>query len=308
LIAASSKRERTAETVPATDAGPAPAHTAAHEARGRGETRLEFAVDAEGRTYLSSHFASYPHHLTRAFYLDRAAPQAATVYLQSLSGGLTQDDRVSVRISTTGGAVAHVTTQAATKVHSMERGFALQQVSLATLAHSHLEFLADPTICFPQSRLVAKTDLCVATEASAIVGDSYIWHDPRGADPMAFDALTMETTIRRPDGRLLAIDRGRLTSGHGLAGNPALLGPYRALGTLFAVGRGCSGAAALAAVRAALGALPGVYIGVTHLPAGAGLWLRILAIDGAALRTAMECAWQQCHLSMLGWACDRRRK
>ena len=308
MIAASSKRERTAETVPATDAGPAPAHTAAQEARGRGETRLEFAVDAEGRTYLSSHFASYPHHLTRAFYLDRAAPQAATVYLQSLSGGLTQDDRVGMRISTTGGAVAHVTTQAATKVHSMERGFALQQVSLAALAHSHLEFLADPTICFPHSRLVAKADLCVDTEASAIVGDSYIWHDPRGADPMAFDALTMETTIRRPDGLRLASDRGRLTSGHGLAGNPALLGPYRALGTLFAVGRGCSGAAALAAVRAALGALPGVYIGVTHLPAGAGLWLRILAIDGAALRTAMECAWRQCHLSMLGWACDRRRK
>jgi urease accessory protein len=307
LIAASSKRDRTAETVPATDAGPAPAHTAAHEVRGPGETRLEFAVDAEGRTYLASHFASYPHHLTRAFYLDRAAPQAATVYLQSLSGGLTQDDRVSVRISTTGGAAAHVTTQAATKVHGMERGFALQQVSLAALAHSHLEFLADPTICFPRSRLVAKTDLCVATEASAIVGDSYMWHDPRGADPMAFDALTMETTIRRPDGRLLATG-GRLTSGHGLAGNPALLGPYRALGTLFAVGRGCGGAAALAAVRTALAALPGVYVGVTQLPAGAGLWLRILAIDGGALRTAMECAWRQCHLSMLGWPCDRRRK
>jgi urease accessory protein len=125
---------------------------------------------------------------------------------------------------------------------------------------------------------------------------------------MAFDALTMETTIRRPDGRLLAIDRGRLTSGHGLAGNPALLGPYRALGTLFAVGRGCSDAAVLAAVRTALADLRGVYVGVTQLPAGAGLWLRVLAIDGAALRTAMECAWRQCHLGMLGWACDRRRK
>ena len=38
------------------------------------------------------------------------------------------------------------------------------------------------------------------------------------------------------------------------------------------------------------------------------LWLRILAADGAALRTAMECAWRRSHLSMLGWACDRRRK
>jgi hypothetical protein len=34
-----------------------------------------------------------------------------------------------------------------------------------------------------------------------------MWHDPRGADPMAFSAL----------------DRGRLMSAHGLAGNPALL-------------------------------------------------------------------------------------
>jgi hypothetical protein len=57
-----------------------------------------------------------------------------------------------------------------------------------------------------------------------------------------------------------------------------------------------------------LAALPGVYVGVTQLPAEAGLWLRILAIDGSALRTAMECAWRQCHLSMLGWACDSRRK
>jgi urease accessory protein len=308
LIAALSTRDRAAETVPELEAGPLQVHPAAGEWSKRGEARLDFAVDAEGRTYLASHFAGYPHHLTRAFYLDRAAPQAATVYLQSLSGGLTQDDRVALRISAAGGAVAHVTTQAATKVHSMERGFALQQVKLAASAQSHLEFLADPTICFPHSRLVARTDLCVAAEASAIIGDSYMWHDPRGADPMAFDALTTETTIRRPDGRLLALDRGRLTSGRGLAGNPALLGPYRALGTLFAIGRGCGEAAAVTAVRAALADLPGIYAGVTHLTAGAGLWLRILASEGASLRTAMECAWRRCHLSMLGWACDRRRK
>ncbi len=271
------------------------------------EASLQFAVDAEGRTYLASQFASYPHHVTRALYLDRAAPHAATVYLQSLSGGLTQDDRVALRISAAGRAIAHVTTQAATKVHSMERGFALQQVTLAALAQSHLEFLADPTICFPHSRLVARTNLCVAAGASAILGESYMWHDPRGADPMAFDSLTVETAIRRPDGRLLALDRSRLTSARGLAGNPALLGPYRALGTLFAVGRG-GGAPALTALRTALAAIPGVYAGVSRLPAEAGLWLRLLAIDGAALRAAMECAWRECHESMLGWACDRRRK
>jgi hypothetical protein len=31
-------------------------------------------------------------------------------------------------------------------------------------------------------------------------------------------------------------------------------------------------------------------------------------MDGAALRNAMERAWRQCHFTMLGWACDKRRK
>jgi urease accessory protein UreH len=146
LTTALSERGGTAESVPEIDAVPTQVHAAVHEARGRGGTRLEFAVDAEGRTYLASRSTSYPHHLTRVFYLDRTEPQAATVYLQSLSGGLVRDDRVTLRISATGGAVAHVTTQAATKVHSMKRGFALQHNSLSAVGQSHLEFLADPTI------------------------------------------------------------------------------------------------------------------------------------------------------------------
>ena len=64
----------------------------------------------------------------------------------------------------------------------------------------------------------------------------------------------------------------------------------------------------MTAARTALADLPGVYAGVSGLPAEAGLWLRILAMDGAALRAAMECAWRHCHLTMLGWAGDRRRK
>ena len=247
-----------------------PADAALDDAARRGAARLRFAVDPEGRTYLASHFATYPHHVTRGFYLDRAAPHAATVYLQTLSGGLTQDDRVALQISTEGKAVAHVTTQAATKVHSMERGYALQLVDLDIQAKSHLEYIADPTICFPRARLVSRTNLCVAAEASAILGESYIWHDPSGADPMGFDTLVLETAIRRPDGILLALDRSRLSGEpHDLSGNPALLGSYRAFGTLYAIGRRCCDAAPLAAMRAALAELTGVYSGVSHF-AGRG--------------------------------------
>jgi hypothetical protein len=68
---------------------------------------------------------------------------------------------------------------------------------------------------------------------------------------MAFDVLAMETAIRRPDGHLIALDRSSLTSVRGLSGNPALFGPHRALGTLFAIGRGCGSEGALSVVRGA---------------------------------------------------------
>ena len=247
--------------------------------------------------------------MTRNFYLDRAAPHAATVYLQSLSGGLAQDDRVALQIATEGEAVAHVTTQAATKVHSMERGYALQLVDLDVQAKSHLEYIADPTICFPRSRLVSRIKLCVAAEASAILSESYIWHDPSGIDQMGFEALILETAIQRPDGVLLALDRSRLTAApYNLSGNPALLGPYRAFGILFAIGRNCFDAAHVAAMRAALAALRGVYAGVSLLPGKIGLCTRVLAADGAALRAAMDCGWGRHHETMLGWFCEPRRK
>ena len=297
------------ETGPPKAAPALPADAALDDAARRGAARLRFAVDPEGRTYLASHFATYPHHVTRGFYLDRAGPHAATVYLQTLSGGLTQDDRVALQISTEGKAVAHVSTQAATKVHSMERGYALQLVDLDIQAKSHLEYIADPTICFPRARLVSRTNLCVAAEASAILGESYIWHDPSGADPMGFDTLVLETAIRRPDGILLALDRSRLSGEpHDLSGNPALLGSYRAFGTLYAIGRRCCDAAPLAAMRAALAELTGIYSGVSILPGETGLCTRVLAADGAALRAAMDRAWRLHHESMLGWCCEPRRK
>jgi urease accessory protein len=285
------------------------ADAALDEAAPHAATRLRFAVDPQGRTYLASHFATYPHHVTRGFYLDRAAPHAATVYLQTLSGGLTQDDRVALQVLTEADAVAHVTTQAATKVHSMERGYALQLVDLDVQAKSHLEYIADPTICFPRSRLVSRTNLCVAAEASAVLGESYIWHDPSGADPTGFESLVLETAIRRPDGCLLALDRSRLTGApHSLSGNPALLGHYRAFGIVFAIGRSCCDAASAAAMRDALNPMQGVYAGTSLLPGGAGLCTRVLSVDGAALRSAMDRAWRLHHETMLGWVCEPRRK
>ena len=47
---------------------------------------------AGGRTVLAGQRLPYPFHATRTFYLDRANPEIATLYLQSASGGLYRGD------------------------------------------------------------------------------------------------------------------------------------------------------------------------------------------------------------------------
>ena len=58
-------------------------------------------------------------------------PGLATLYVQSCSGGIYEDDRLDLTLATAQGAEAHVSTQAATVVHSMPSGSASQRVRIA---------------------------------------------------------------------------------------------------------------------------------------------------------------------------------
>jgi hypothetical protein len=80
------------------------------------EASLHFSRGG-GRTVLARQRVPYPFHATRTFYLDRARPEIATLYLQSASGGLYRGDSVALSIVADPHAAAHVTTQASTIVH-----------------------------------------------------------------------------------------------------------------------------------------------------------------------------------------------
>src|SRR6266568_3233645 len=70
------------------------------------EASLHFATGG-GRTVLVHQHVPYPFHVTRAFHLDRARPDLATLYLQSASGGLYRGDRLMLDIDVAPGAAAH---------------------------------------------------------------------------------------------------------------------------------------------------------------------------------------------------------
>ena len=257
-----------------------------------------------GRTFLKEQRTPYPFHTTRPHRLDADRPDLATLYLQSASGGLYRGDRLDLSIEAGPGALAHVTTQAATVVHaSAEAGIELRtRIEVGTGAM--LALTSDPYILFPRADLSTETRIVLASGSSAILAEGFAVHDPAGRDG-PFHALTASCQIEDSGGTRLAEDRG-LIEGMDFFGIASPLHGYQAFGSVMVLGQQ---AVSLdpAGVEEMLDAR-GVLGGVSRLPNAAGWAIRLLATDGGALARGLDAAFALGFEALLGMRPARRRK
>ena len=271
-----------------------------------GRLDLEFAADADARTYLRRQYAGYPFHICRVQFQDRDIPDLATLYIQSCSGGVYEDDRLDFNLAVREHAQVHVSTQSATIVHTMPAGSAEQGVRIECEAGSYLEYLPDPQILFPGSSFRSGIRVRLCGNAVAVISDSFLRHDPTGKDGM-FSAYSTEILIENSAGSALAIDRLKIDGGF-QPSRPGILGSFAAQGTLMIACLHPLPSATfeeLLKVRLAEGE---AAIGVTELPKNAGMLVRVLAVDGAALKRAMQMVWSAARLALKGSRPMERRK
>jgi urease accessory protein len=274
---------------------------------GAGRLELAFAADAERRTYLARQYASYPFHVCRVLYQDAHPPGMATLYLQSCSGGVYEDDRLDVRIEAGEGTEAHVSTQSATIVHTMPSGSASLEARIICARGSYLEYLPDPQILFPRSRCSSRIAIGLSGDAIALVSDSFLGHDPDGKREM-FSRYASEIVIENERGRILAIDRLQIEGSDFSGACPGVSGSYKAQGTMIVAGLAVAAPAVAESLRRVQPEREEAAIGVSELPKSAGLVVRVLAVDGAALKRAMYRAWCEARVALKGTPPVERRK
>ena len=268
---------------------------------------LGFAVDADGRSYVRRQYASYPFHVCRVHYHDKDHPGLATLYVQSCSGGIYEGDRLDVTLATAQGAEAHVSTQAATVVHSMPSGSASQRVRLQCEGGSYLEYLPDPQILFPSSRYRSEIAVRLGGDAVALVSDSFLTHDPAGGGDM-FAAYFSEIVIENETGKALAIDRLKVDGRAFRDSCPGISGRFKAQGTMIVAGLDISANAVAGELQKVRLDRDVAMIGCSQLPNSAGLLVRVLAADGAALKLALHQVWCAARLALKGSLPVERRK
>jgi urease accessory protein len=256
------------------------------------------------RTVLARQHAPYPFHITRPFYLDRARPDIATLYLQSAAGGLYRGDSLALSIVADSHASAHVTTQASTIVHRTYDRSIAQRTQIEIEEHAFAAFTPDPLVLFPGAEIACRTDITLAATGNAIVTDGLAQHDPEGKG-RSFGRYSNAVVVRNAEGKVLLADRGSL-DGELMLGPSSPVGPFRATGTLLVLGAGserCDPGILESRLTAC-----GCTAGMSKLPNDAGIGGRILAANGGSLARGLETAFAIAFEAVIGVPPARRRK
>ena len=132
-----------------------------------GVLEMEFARSGD-RSALVHLYRQAPLLVQQALYWDEHLPTMPCVFMITTSGCVLQGDQLDVSISVGQGAMAHVTTQAATKVHQMDAGYAQQSTRIHMADNSYLELLPGPVIPHRHSRFITSTVAAVAPTATVL--------------------------------------------------------------------------------------------------------------------------------------------
>ena len=241
----------------------------------RPQLALSFARAPSGETFLKRQYASFPFHITRPFALDGET----LVIVQSLGAGLVEGDRFATEIVAGEATSVRIETQGATVAHAMPKSDAWQKVRLEAHPGSRLVWQPRPLVLFPGARVATTLEIVLHEGAEAMWYDAFIPHDA-GNPGKRFGSLESETVVRSADGRILVVDRFRI-SGEDLD-DAGITGCMPVHGTFGLIG-GALATAGLAETIASGLSIPDAYAGVSSLPGETGIMVRVLARDGEAL-------------------------
>lgn len=256
-----------------------------------GYLRLRFA-DRGAKSTLHEMERKVPLLVQKALYWDEEMPFLPCVPIISTSGCILQGDRLTVEIEVDAGAYAHVTTQSATKIHSMDNNFAAQTQHIRIGKQAYLEFMPDPIIPHRHSRFISDTVIECDGTATVIYsevlmsGRKHHHEDER----FGFDVYSSRITAKNENGDSLFTEKLVLTPGERPLNVVGVMGTFDIYGNVIVL-------TPKAHQDKILAESPSFYseqqcYGVSRLPNEAGLIFKALSCDSTSVKNAIRVFWQ----------------
>jgi urease accessory protein len=262
---------------------------------------MAFALRGD-RSVLAHLYREAPLLVQQALYWDEHLPGLPCVYIITTSGCVLQGDRLEASITVGAAAMAHVTTQSATKIHQMDANFAAQSQRLALADGAYLELLPGPVIPHRHSRFITHT-LATVAESATLLNVELLQPGRKhhGAGELfEFDLYSSALTASRPDGTPLFTEKlvaepGRhpvrqagVMGNFDVLANVTLITPRQHSGPIFE--QLVPGADTSAACVA----------GASRLPNDAGLVYKVLGMETEPVKAKVREFWDLVRRQVLG--------
>ena len=268
-----------------------------------GFLRLGFEA-RDGRTILADLDSRAPFLAQRALHCDDALPDMAWLFMITTGGCVLQGDRLALDVVLGPGARAHVTTQSATKIHSMDANYAQQTQSFIVGESAYLEFLPDPLIPHRQARFANESRVVIDPTASMlcseIVQPGRKHHHPD--ECFGATLLSFATTALRPDGQLLFSEKLVIEPLRFSVRQAGVMGDFDVFGNVILCTPTDVADRVHARLAAAVDLEEGVAFGACRLPNDAGLIYKVLGRETAQVRAKVREFWEVARHEITGAA------
>jgi len=257
---------------------------------------LEMSFERRGdRSVLAHLHRRAPLLVQQALYWDEHLPGLPCVYVITTSGCVLQGDRLNISLTVGTGAIAHVTTQSATKVHEMDANYAAQSQRLTLADDAYLEFLPGPVIPHRHSRFITRTEATVAQSATLLSAE--ILQPGRkhhgGGELFEFDLYSSALTASRPDGTPLFTEKLVAEPWQHPVRQAGVMGNFDVFANVTVVTPERHARAILEQV--AFGSSPGpggdCVAGASRLPNEAGLVYKVLGMETEPVKARVRAFW-----------------
>ena len=240
-----------------------------------------------GKTAVKDQYSRVPLYTQRALYLEEALPSMAYLYIISPSGGMLQGDRYRMDITLKNHAMAHITTQGATRVYRMEKNYATQMVNIDVGEGCYFEYIPDQIIPYRDSRFYQEAKLRVHDSATLLYSEMMTPGRVASGEHFDYDICYMKATARNHEDALRFLDVAILEpkkrsikafgvlANHDVVANMYVLAPVNYVSQLNKE------------INTCLQRFNDLYSGASILPNDSGVVIRMLGGTASELKTGI---------------------
>ena len=256
------------------------------------------------RTILADLVSRAPCLAQRVLHCDDALPDMAWLFTVTSAGCVLQGDRLALEVALGAGARAHVTTQSATKIHSMDANYALQTQSFTLDDGAYLEFLPDPLIPHRNARYASDTRITLAASASLlyseIVQPGRKHHHPD--ECFGATVLSLSTTAARPGGAALFAEKLLIEPSRNPLRQTGVMDGFDVFGNVILCTPADIAERIHERVNAEVDLVGGVACGACMLPNNGGIVYKVLGRETAQVKAKVRVFWELARREITGAA------